>query len=295
MPSRLGAVVAVEVDVVPVDVVVRDRLESGVTLQAVELRRRHPLRGVHRSRAQVLGHRVRVGVRLEDDLVDLGTAPSRHVVAPVVRVAHQLRVVPALVVRHLERPAADDRRLVGVAALERRDLDLAPDVLGDDVDDHVQHVRLGRRHGEPHRGVVHRLRVLDVLDRLQVRGQLVVDDQVVAEGDVGGGERLPVLPLHAGSDVDGPREAVGGDAAVLLRGQLGRELRDRLAVEAEPEQPVVGEVQDLGRGRLDPDERAQVVGVRRPADAQRTGGGGRRCRPGSDVIPAGDQRQRAAR
>ena len=79
----------------------------------------------------------------------------------------------------------------------------------------------------------------------------------------------PSCHVDAGPDVDGPREAVGGDAAVLLRRQLGRELRDGLAVEPEPEEAVVGEVQHLGGRRLDPDEGAQVVGVGRPADAQR--------------------------
>ena len=57
-----------------------------------------------------------------------------------------------------------------------------------------------------------------------------IHDDVESEGDIVGGERLAVMPQHVGPQLDGPGEAVLGDAAVLDRRNLGGEIGDELAL-----------------------------------------------------------------
>ena len=173
--------------------------DAGLALERVELRDRHAERHVDVPRLEVHRHGVLVGVVLEDDLVDLGRA------LPVVLVGDHARVAGLLVLDGLERPGADDRRVVlelvgGVLAR-----DLAPDVLGHDRDPHAQDVGLGLGQDELDGRVVDGHGLLHV-DRVGREGrEVVLDDVVVGEGDVVGGERLAVLPRDAGVDLEGPR------------------------------------------------------------------------------------------
>ena len=100
-------------------------------------------------------------------------------------------------------------------------------------------------------------------DVVAVVGLLVraVEDPVERVGDVSGGQRLAVRPLHAGADRVGPRAVVGG----LL--PLGGEPRHRREVLlAVADQGVVHHSPGLVRLRVDAGERVERVDVLDDAD-----------------------------
>jgi hypothetical protein len=116
--------------------------------ECLELRRRHAHLTVQNSGLEILHHRVRVLVGLDEELVDLGLA------APEARVRDQPHVTVVLVLDHLEWTAADERSLVGVGSAGELARDLRPDVLGQDRHLHREDVGLGLAALEHGRGVV---------------------------------------------------------------------------------------------------------------------------------------------
>ena len=140
--------------------------------------------------------------------------------------------------------------------------DLAPDVLGEDRDPGTDHVGLGLAAADLHGEVVHRHGFLDERREAGEGAHVVVDDVVVGERDVGGGDRLAVLPLDALAQMEGPGLAVRGG---LPR---GGEAWRWLQIERVAGEEVVVEQPDLVRRRFRPDERVEVVGVVGPADVE---------------------------
>ena len=274
--QRARLVVAVELEVVPVVVVVGDRLEAlrggerlllglGVAPGAVET-----------AGLQVGDHRVGVLVELEVDLVD-----GRLLAVPV-GVADHLDVAALDEGHGLEGAAADDRRLVDVACGRRPRRNVRPDVLGQDRHAGLLEVGLGRRADDPHRRRVEGRHRLDAGRVVGEVGHVVLDDVGVGEGDVGGGQGLPVLPPDARAQVDRPDLAVRRDAAVLLGRELGREVERRLVVVAAAEELRVVQGPDLVGVVRVADERVEVVGLGRPAEAQDDLGGGRGAAAGGE-------------
>ncbi len=240
----------------------------GSLCELLELLRRDHLGAVDGPALEVLHHGVGVGVVLEDDLVD------GRLLAPVGGVADQLHVVVLLELDGLERARADDRHRVAEGAFHGLGVELAPDVLRQDVDVHLreQHVGLGRGAVDLERGVVDGDGLLDVLE-VDGQAHVVVDDGIEGEGDVARRERLAVLPLDARADVEGPRLLVGRELPVLGEpGLLGRQ-----AVGAHGDERVVVEQPDLV-GRAVADERVEVERALVPAEAQRDVVGVRRRR-----------------
>ena len=199
--------------------------------------------------------------------------------APPGRVRDQLDVRGLLPLLGRERAGAHVRRVVGVLAARRLlGVDLGPDVLRQDRHPVADHVRLGLGAGELDRVVVQRR---GLLDEARVRGEvlhLVLDDVVVGEGDVLGGERHAVRPLGVLAQGERPDEAVVAHRPVGREagGLLALHRRERAGVVAD--ERVVGEVPDLERRRGVAHERVEVVRLPRPADAvddlAAVGGGG---------------------
>ena len=272
--AATGPRVAVEGELIETVGVDRASLDAGLAQQL-------PILGVEQAGGavdgpglEVLHHRVGVREVLEVELVDLGHA------APVVRVGAQLHVAVLLPLHALERAGAHERRLVGVLAGGVLARDLGPDVLGEDGHPHVEHVGLGRRALEAHRGVVDGDRLGDALGRRREVRELVLVDVVVGERHVARRERLAVLPLDAAADGERPGLAVGGHAPV--GGEAGRVFAlDGLELAVvEPHQRVVGQVPDLERRPQPADERVEVVRLGEDADPVVDHAGGRRRRGG---------------
>ena len=230
----------------------------GWRLERLELGRRDAHGVVQSPGLEVLGHRVGVLVDLHHELVDGGLALD-----PVVRVLDHLHVLALLDLGRLEGPGADDRRLVDVGRGQAGHRHLGPDVLGQDRDPETQHVGLGLGADHLHREVALRHDLDDVVGVAGEGREVVLDDEVVGERDVRRREGLAVLPLDALPELEGPRLAVrrGGPAC--------RQLGPRREVRRVADEEVVVEMEDLvGRAAV-PDERVEVVGVERRAEAQR--------------------------
>ena len=234
------------------------------------------LGAVDEAGLEVLGHRVGAGVVVEVDLVDRRLGP------PVVRVLGHLDVAAPLPFLALEGSRTDEGVLhlvlLGV-------LDAAPDVLGHDVDPAHLHVGLGRRAHHVDRVVVDHLRLFDVGRVAGDRGQVFLDDEVVGEGDVVGGDRLAVLPRHPLADLEGPRQAVVGHRPALGEPAVGI----RGPVEAVADQEVVVDRPDLEARALVAHERVEAVRLVEPAELEHDlavrrrralAGGERRADPG---------------
>ena len=250
------ALVAVQGEVVPGEQAVGDGRDPLGGLELGELRRGDAPGRVEVPREEVLGHGVRVLIGDEEDLVD------GRLLAPERGVGDHAHVVALLDLRHLEGPRADDGRLALVGGAGRLGAHLAPDVLGQDGDPGADHVGLGLAAADLDGEVVDGHRLVDERREAREGAHLVVDDVVVGERHVVGGERLTVLPLDALAQVEGPDLAVRGG----LPG--GGEVRRGLQIGRVAGEEVVVEQPDLvGRG-LGPDERVEVVGVVGPADVQ---------------------------
>ena len=173
--------------------------------------------------------------------------------APVVRVLLEAveSTPPALPSTSRNGPGADDRLAVGRLGGVGRHLllaDVLPDVLGDDRDRQQRQHRVGLLQLQHHGGVVGSGDRLDVGQVGPVERALAVpgEDPVVGVGDVGGGERLAVGPLHALADVEGPRQAVLGGLPGLGQRRHGRHVVHRVA-----DHVVVGQRPRLVGRRLD--------------------------------------------
>ena len=253
MPVGGGLFVDVEAEVVPRVEVVVDGVEALEGPEGLVLRRRHVDGAVDGPGLEVLSHRVGVLVGLEQDLVDGG------LFAPVRRVLDHLDVAALLPLRALVGTRPDERQLrlvlLGV-------LDAAPDVLRQHVDPEALHV--GLRLGADHLDgvVVDDPGFFDVLRVRRVCAQVLIDDDVVAEGDVLGRDGLAVLPGSALPQVEGPGESVVADVPALGEHALRR------AVEVVADEHVVVERPDLVARPLVPDERVEVVGVVRPCEPE---------------------------
>ena len=255
-----GALVAVEGQLVEA---VGDDVAGGdarLALELLDLRRDQVAGAVDVAGLEVLQHGVAVGVVREVDLVDLGLR------APPAGVGDEMDVVVLLPLHAREGAGAHVGRGVRIALPRLLGRDLRPDVLGQDGQPVADHVRLGLGAHELHRVVVDRGRLLDEVGVRGVVRHLVLDDVVVGEGDVLGGERHAVVPLGVLAEGERPDETVVAHRPV--GGQTGRLLalhrRERLGVVAD--ERVVAEVPHLERRRLVADERVEVVGLPGPAD-----------------------------
>ncbi len=165
------------------------------------------------------------------------------------------------------------------------------------VDVEPLHVGLGRAAAHLAREVVDRHGLVDELGVGAVRVEVLLDDVVVAEGDVLGGHRLAVAPHGALADVEGPHQAV-----VRHLPALG-DARHRLAVGAVADDVVVVEAPRLVVDGAAADERVEVVGrlgradpeddlprCRRPATGCRRRPGRRRRR--RRALPSAGARRR---
>jgi hypothetical protein len=195
-------VIAVEAELVEAPV---SALESGHPsglLHGRELRLRQLDRRVDGALLEVGGHGVGALVVLEEELVDLGLA------APVVLVGDHADVLALAPLHGLEGTGADDGRLVLEGGGRRLAADLAPDVLGDDRHDHGEHVGLRLVGRDVDRVVVGGHGAGDAAGVDGQSLQVVLDDVVVGERHVLGGQRLAVLPLDALTDLERPGLAV---------------------------------------------------------------------------------------
>ena len=165
--------------------------------------------------------------------------------------------------------------LLTIAGGRRRRRDVRPDVLGQDRHAGLLEVGLGCRADDPHRRGVERRHRLDAGRVVGEVGHVVLDDERVGEGHVGGRQGLPVLPPDIRPQVDRPDLAVGRDAAVLLGRELRGQVERRLVVVAAAEELRVVQGPDLVSVVRVADERVQAVGLGRPAEAQDDLGGGR--------------------
>jgi len=136
-------------------------------------------------------------------------------------------------------------------------------VLREHVDPQTLHVGFGLLADHLDGVVVNDLGLLDALGVGRVGGEVLVDDDVVAEGDVLGRDRLSVLPLDALADLERPHEAVVGHRPALGKPRL----RITFGVVAD-EHVVVERPHLVGRG-LVADERVEVVRVVGPAQTKR--------------------------
>ncbi len=144
---------------------------------------------VDRPLLQRLDHRLGVLEELIDDPVDrrlpgVGIRDLLH--------RHRLALLP---VGEREGTRHDGVRVV-VERLDRRLIaELAPDVLGEDRDPGRDERRHARSRRLPHeRRVVRSGDRVDVGEVVREGGEVVVQDQVVGERDIGGGDRLAVAP-----------------------------------------------------------------------------------------------------
>ena len=97
------------------------------------------------------------------------------------------------------------------------------------------------------RMVVDHLEAVDQVETAaRARGNLGVDDGLVGEFDVLGGEGLAVAPFDVALQVDLPGATVRGNAAILAGRQLGGEVRDELALVVDVPERI--EHQGLGNG-----------------------------------------------
>ena len=178
---------------------------------------------------------------------------------PVVGVRLQpVRRAAGRALHQRERSGPDHRPVLGLVGVGVRLLlaDVLPDVLRHDRDRH-QRKRRARLAQAQH----HRLRVgrRDLLHVVQVRDPGVgvdpaVEDPLVGEHHVVGGQLLAVVPGDVVAHVEGPGEPVVGRLPVL--GQLGhgRQVLHRVA-----DQLVVHQVPHLVRRALDALERVERV------------------------------------
>ncbi len=252
--------------------------DARLVLDRVEHRGLHVVGEVDLALAQCLGHGVGVLVDPEGQLLD------RRLGAEVVGIGLEADELALAALDQHVRARADDRvalgRLVGVRA-DLLAVDLAPDVLGKDVDRQAQHDRRGLGHGEHQRGVVGGLGLGDVRGVAAVVVLLVLasEDPVEGVGGVTGGQRLPVAPLQARADPVGPGRAVGRLLPGLREVGHRREVLRRARGEARVHQLV-----HLVRGRDDAGERVHRVDVVGDPDRERhrrwrrDGRGRGRCR-----------------
>ena len=278
--AAAGSRVAVEADLVEAVGVDRARLDAGHVQQLAVLRVEQAGGAVDGAGLEVLHHRVRVGVVVEEELLD------RRRAAPVAGVGHQLHVAVLLPLHALERPGADVGRRVRVLVGGVLARDLGPDVLGEDRHPHGEHVGLGLGALELHRGVVDGGRRLDALGGGREVREVVLVDVVVGEGDVLGRERLAVLPLDAAADGERPGLAVRRHRPVRGQARRVRALDGLELAVVETHERVVGEVPDLERRPQVADERVEVVGLGEDADLvlDRVAAGARR-RSGRRTVP----------
>ncbi len=166
------------------------------------------------------------------------------------------------------RPRADDRvSVLGfvVVALDRRLVDLGPDVLRQNVDVQPVHDRGGFVDAEDQRGVIGRLGLGDVLDVVAVVGLLErpVDDAVEGVRRILGGQRFPVAPLQIRPDLVGPERLVRRLFPGLRKAGFDSEVFGPVHGQRR-----VGHLKDLVGRDGDPDERIERVDVLHDPDGE---------------------------
>ena len=160
--------------------------------------------------------------------------------APVALVGHTADVLAVHPLHDLEGAGAHDRRLVGEVVGRVVAVEAAPDVLRQDRHPHREDVGLGPRAGDHDGRVVGGGRRLDALQRREEGLQLVLEHEVVGEGDVVRRERHAVLPLDAAADRERPGQTVGRMSPARREPRLSLEVRRGVVGEE-----VVFEVKEL--------------------------------------------------
>ena len=159
-----------------------------------------------------------IGDELDDELVEEGLR-----LAPVILVADIGGIGAARPLLEAERPSADRRVVGGVG----NGVALFVDVLRQNrrfgADQRLDQVRRGLGQAEHRRHRVRRVHGRHVGEGGPA-ARVQALQQHDAEGDIGGGEILPVMPPHAGPQVEGVAESV------RRRGPRRRQQRQRIEV-----------------------------------------------------------------